>query len=72
VSTAPSSWQSTWRPFASWEPGGVVAATITAQLIVSAILDAAGVLGLERVSLSPTRLLGVAALIVGTALVTLR
>ena len=52
--------------------GGVVAATVTSQLIVSAILDRLGVLGLERVGLSSTRVLGMALLLAGTALVTAR
>jgi bacterial/archaeal transporter family-2 protein len=50
--------------------GGVVAATVAGQLIVSALLDRAGILGLERVGLSPLRLLGFALLLGGTALVT--
>jgi bacterial/archaeal transporter family-2 protein len=52
--------------------GGVVAATLCGQLVVSAILDRFGVLGLDRVGLTPTRLLGFALLIGGTALVTAR
>jgi transporter family-2 protein len=52
--------------------GGVVAATVTSQLIVSALLDRFGVLGLERVGLSATRVLGMALLLGGTALVTAR
>ena len=52
--------------------GGVVAATVTSQLIVSAILDRLGVLGLERIGLSTTRVLGMALLLAGTALVTAR
>jgi bacterial/archaeal transporter family-2 protein len=51
--------------------GGVVAATVCSQVIVSALLDRAGVLGLERVGLSPLRLLGFALLLAGTACVTL-
>jgi transporter family-2 protein len=50
--------------------GGVVAATVCSQLIVSAILDRAGVLGLERVGLSPIRVVGFALLLAGTAFVT--
>lgn len=50
--------------------GGVVAATVSSQLIVSALLDRAGVLGLERVGLSPLRLAGFALLLAGTAFVT--
>ncbi len=52
--------------------GGVVAATVTGQLIVSALLDRYGVLGLERIGLTPMRLGGFALLLIGTALVTAR
>lgn len=52
--------------------GGVVAATVSGQLVVSAILDRFGVLGLERIGLTPARLLGFALLLAGTALVTAR
>src|SRR3954447_1135150 len=52
--------------------GGVVAATLTGQLIVSALLDRLGVLGLERIGLTPLRLSGFALLLIGTALVTAR
>jgi transporter family-2 protein len=52
--------------------GGVVAATLCGQLVVSAMLDRFGVLGLDRVGLTPTRLLGFALLVGGTALVTAR
>jgi transporter family-2 protein len=52
--------------------GGVVAATVTGQLIVSAILDRYGVLGLERVALTPARVGGFALLLAGTVLVTAR
>ena len=52
--------------------GGVVAATLCGQLVVSATLDRFGVLGLDRVGLTPTRLLGFALLVGGTALVTAR
>ncbi|MBX5440177.1 MAG: DMT family transporter [Solirubrobacteraceae bacterium] len=50
--------------------GGVVAATVAGQLIVSALLDRAGVLGLEKVGLTPPRLAGMGLLIVGTLLIT--
>lgn len=50
--------------------GGVVAATVAGQLIVSALLDRAGVLGLEQVGLSPMRMIGFALLILGTVFVT--
>jgi transporter family-2 protein len=52
--------------------GGVVAATVCSQLVVSALLDRAGVLGLSKVGLTPARLVGFLLLLVGTALVTLR
>ena len=52
--------------------GGVVAATVAGQLIVSALIDRAGVLGLERVGLTPLRLTGFALLALGTAFVTAR
>jgi bacterial/archaeal transporter family-2 protein len=51
---------------------GVVAATVTSQLVVSALLDKYGVLGLHKVGLTSTRLLGMALLLAGTALVTAR
>jgi len=50
--------------------GGVVAATVCSQLIVSAILDRAGVLGLEKIGLTPMRVAGFVLLLAGTALVT--
>jgi bacterial/archaeal transporter family-2 protein len=49
--------------------GGVVAATVCGQLIVSAILDRAGVLGLDQVGLTPLRLAGFALLLAGTFMV---
>lgn len=49
--------------------GGVAAATITGQLVGSLALDSAGVIGLEATELSPTRLIGAVALIVGTLLI---
>jgi bacterial/archaeal transporter family-2 protein len=52
--------------------GGVVAATVASQLVVSALLDRFGVLGLDRVGLTPARVLGFALLLTGTALVTTR
>jgi transporter family-2 protein len=52
--------------------GGVVAATVSGQLVVSTILDRFGVLGLDRVGLTPARLAGFALLLAGTALVTMR
>jgi transporter family-2 protein len=50
--------------------GGVVAATVAGQLIVSAVLDRAGVLGLDKVGLTAPRLLGMGLLIAGTLLIT--
>ena len=52
--------------------GGVVAATVSGQVVVSAILDRFGFLGLDRIGLTPARLLGFALLLAGTALVTAR
>jgi transporter family-2 protein len=51
---------------------GVAAALVATQLSVSALIDRFGVLGVDRVALSPTRLLGVVLLVVGTVLVTSR
>jgi transporter family-2 protein len=50
--------------------GGVVAATVAGQLIVSALLDRSGALGLDRVGLTPTRLAGMGLLVAGVLLVT--
>ena len=52
--------------------GGVVAATVCTQLIVSALLDRFGVLGLDRTALTPLRAVGFVLLLSGTLLVTLR
>lgn len=52
--------------------GGVVAATVSMQLIVSAIADRAGVLGLTEIGLTPLRVFGFALLLVGTLLVAIR
>ncbi len=49
--------------------GGVAAATVTGQLTASVALDRLGVLGLEETPLSPERVVGVALLLAGTALV---
>ena len=49
-----------------------VGAFLCAQLIVAAILDQLGVLGLDQISLSPVRLLGIAALVLGTILISFR
>jgi transporter family-2 protein len=52
--------------------GGVVAATVSGQLVVSAVLDRYGFLGLDRIGLTPARLTGFVLLLAGTALVTWR
>jgi uncharacterized membrane protein YdcZ (DUF606 family) len=52
--------------------GGVVAVTVSTQLVASALLDRWGLLGLDEVALTPTRLAGFALLLTGTVLVTLR
>jgi transporter family-2 protein len=49
--------------------GGVAAATIAGQLTMSVIADRLGILGLDQVALSPTRLVGVGLLLTGTVLV---
>jgi bacterial/archaeal transporter family-2 protein len=49
---------------------GVVAATICGQLTLSLVLDYFGVLGLEKVGLTPDRVIGVALLAAGTFLLT--
>ena len=50
--------------------GGVVAATVCTQLIVSMVLDRLGVLGLSETAITPARVTGVALLIAGTLLLT--
>jgi bacterial/archaeal transporter family-2 protein len=52
--------------------GGVVAATLAAQLVVSAILDRYGVLGLDKIGITPARVIGFVLLMAGTVLVTAR
>jgi transporter family-2 protein len=52
--------------------GGVAALLVAGQLIISAVLDRLGVLGLEQVGLSATRLAGIGLLIAGAVLVTSR
>jgi transporter family-2 protein len=52
--------------------GGVAAVTVTSQLVVSGAMDRFGLLGLDRVALSPTRVAGFVLLLGGVALVTLR
>jgi transporter family-2 protein len=51
---------------------GVAAVTVTSQLVVSGVMDRFGLIGLDRVALSPTRVIGFALLLGGVALVTLR
>ena len=50
--------------------GGVVAATVCSQLIVSMVLDRLGVLGLSQTAITPARVGGVVLLIGGTVLLT--
>jgi transporter family-2 protein len=52
--------------------GALTAALISAQLIVAAVLDQLGAFGLDRVSFSGVRIVAVAALILGTVLMTVR
>ncbi|MEK6277871.1 MAG: DMT family transporter [Actinomycetota bacterium] len=49
--------------------GGVAAATVTGQLAASVVADRLGILGLEQVSLTPERILGVVLLLAGTFLI---
>jgi bacterial/archaeal transporter family-2 protein len=49
--------------------GGVAALTVAGQLTASVAIDRLGLFGLDQVALTPERLLGVALLLVGTALV---
>jgi transporter family-2 protein len=49
--------------------GGVAAATITGQLTLSVIIDRLGILGLEQEPISVDRVIGVALLLAGTALI---
>jgi transporter family-2 protein len=52
--------------------GGVAAALVSMQLIVAALVDRLGVLGLDRTPITWSRVMGIALLIVGTLLVTSR
>jgi bacterial/archaeal transporter family-2 protein len=53
--------------------GGVFAATICGQLLVSAaVVDRFALAGVDRVGLSAPRLIGIALVVVGTLLITLR
>lgn len=49
--------------------GGVAAATVAGQLTASVVADRLGVLGLEQIAITPTRVLGVVLLLAGTVLV---
>jgi transporter family-2 protein len=49
--------------------GGVAAATITGQLTAAVIIDRLGILGLQEVALTPSRLVGIGLLLAGTFLV---
>jgi transporter family-2 protein len=49
--------------------GGVVAATISGQLAGAVVADRLGILGLERVAITPARLAGVLLLALGTYLI---
>lgn len=50
--------------------GGVAAATICTQLIISVVLDRMGAFDLKEIGLSPIRVLGIVLLIAGTVAVT--
>jgi transporter family-2 protein len=52
--------------------GGVVAVTITSQLIAAAVLDRFGLLGLQQLDLTAARVAGFVLLLSGVALVTIR
>jgi transporter family-2 protein len=52
--------------------GGVVAVSITSQLIVASLLDHFGLIGLDEVHLTPARVAGFLLLIGGVLLVTVR
>ena len=52
--------------------GGVAAAMVSGQLIVSALLDRAGALGLAEIGLTPARLIGFGLLLADTLLVVQR
>jgi len=51
--------------------GTLIAVLITGELIVGALLDQFGALGLNQIPLSPTRLIGIAALLFGTVMISL-
>jgi transporter family-2 protein len=49
--------------------GGVAAATVTGQLTAAVVIDRLGLFGLDQVSITPTRLIGVGLLLAGTFLI---
>jgi transporter family-2 protein len=49
--------------------GGVAAATVTGQLTASVVIDRLGLFGLDQISLSAERMIGVALLLAGTFLI---
>jgi transporter family-2 protein len=51
---------------------GVAAALVAGQLIISAIIDRYGLLGIDEIGLTATRLAGIGLLVAGTILVTSR
>jgi bacterial/archaeal transporter family-2 protein len=51
---------------------GLTAAVITGQLVVSAVIDRFGLLGITRQQLTPTRVIGLVVLVIGLVLVVRR
>jgi transporter family-2 protein len=49
--------------------GAVAAATVTGQLTMSVVADRLGLFGLDQIPISPQRVIGIALLLAGTALV---
>jgi bacterial/archaeal transporter family-2 protein len=49
--------------------GGVAAATVFGQLTASVVIDRLGLFGLDQVSLSPERVVGIGLLLAGTVLI---
>ncbi len=49
--------------------GGIAAATVTGQLTASVVIDRLGLFGLDQVPLSGERIVGIALLLAGTALI---
>lgn len=52
--------------------GGVTAATVAGQLTTSVVIDQLGILGLEQVPISLTRIIGILLLFSGTVLVVMK